>query len=171
MLLLFQSPPLFWFPLLCWSLCLPADDFTVLSSDAPWFCRTWGVGQWWEESAMKIVGCSRVWKENRRLSSYKLLAMSLEKSRFSLWFFSFLFFLRSSGCSTEKMFVTENTTQDFPLCVLSTPCKLVYKNSFPFSPGPLRQLWYLFSFSLNCQIKILRLNLVKCWYSVLKASS
>jgi len=91
MLLLFQSPPLFWFPLLCWSLCLPAGDFTVLSSDAPWFCRTLSVGQWWEESAMKIVGCSRVWKENRRLSSYKLLAMSLEKSRFSLRFFLFFF--------------------------------------------------------------------------------
>lgn len=65
------------------------------------------------------------------------------------------------------MLVTENTMRGFPLCIRFTPRKLVYKNSFLFSVGAVRQLWYLFTLSLNCQIKILKLDLVKCWGAVL----
>lgn len=58
------------FLLLCWSLCLQEGDFMVLLlSDAAVFFRALGTGQWWVERAVKTVGCSRVWKENRRIST------------------------------------------------------------------------------------------------------
>lgn len=41
----------------------------LLLSDAAVFFRALGTGQWWVERAVKTVGCSRVWKENRRIST------------------------------------------------------------------------------------------------------